>query len=93
MNVATQIRTVTVPEGSLERTAGTPSTIQAEQVPDEITPEVVAVVQAAANEFLGKRVRILSIRLLPDSSHDPGRWLQRGRETIQASHNAVQQRH
>ena len=87
-----QIRTVIVPKNWAKgldlRYAVTPVA----QVPDEITPEIVAVVQAAANEFFGTKVRILSIKILPDSSRDPGRWVQRGRDTIQASHNAVQQR-
>ena len=93
MGIATQIRTVVIPGSSAEELEATPSVTPVAQVPDEITPEIVTVVQAAVNEFFGKRVRILSIRLLPDSNRDPGRWLQRGRDTIQASHNAVQQRH
>lgn len=64
-----------------------------EQVPSEITPEIVAVVQAAANEFADRRVRILSIKILSESHHDSGRWLECGRDMIQASHNVVQHRH
>ncbi|HEX8799018.1 MAG TPA: hypothetical protein VF772_10415 [Terriglobales bacterium] len=90
MSDAAQIRTVVVP--SAQGLKATSSVTLVLQVADEITPEIVAVVQAAANEFLGKRVRILSIKILPDSKRDFGRWLQRGRDTIQASHNAVQQR-
>jgi hypothetical protein len=77
------------PEGPAE----TPLVTAVAQVPDEITPEIVAVVQAAVNEFLGRRVRIVSIRLPRTSYGDPDVWLQRGRDTIQASHNLVQQRH
>ena len=90
MSDAAQIRTVVVP--SAQGLKATSSVTLVLQVADEITTEIVAVVQAAANEFLGKRVRILSIKILPDSKRDLGRWLQRGRDTIQASHNAVQQR-
>ena len=93
MGVRTQIRTVIVPESSPGGLEAVPSVNPVAHVPDEITPEIVTVVQAAANEFFGKRVRILSIRLLPELSRDPGRWLQRGRETVQTSHNTVQQRH
>ena len=92
MDDAAQIRTVVVPENSSKAREAT-SLTSVTHVADEITPEIVTVVQAAANEFFGKRVRILSIRLLLDSNRDPGRWLQRGRDTIQASHNVVQQRH
>jgi hypothetical protein len=63
------------------------------QVPSEITPEIVAVVQAAANQFVGRRVRILSIKVLSESHRDSGRWVERGRDMIQASHNVVQHRH
>ena len=92
MCVATQIRTVIVPESSSKEPDGT-SLTSVGQAPEEITPEIVTVVQVAANEFFGKRVRILSIKISPDSNRDPGRWLQRGRDTVQASHNLVQQRH
>ena len=93
MGDASQIRTVIV-SGDLAKTLEwSSSATPVAQAPDEITPEIVAVIQAAANEFWGKQVRILSIRILPDSNRDPGRWLQRGRDTVQASHNLVQQRH
>jgi len=65
----------------------------AEHVPPEITPEIVAVLQAAANEFVGRRVRILSIKLVSGSHCDSGRWQEHGRDIVQGSHNAVQQRH
>ena len=92
MGNATGIRTVVTGENSpelAETSAGTPVS----KLPREITPEIVAVLQAAANEFVGKRVRIVSIKVLPASSTDSDVWLQRGRDTVQASHNLVQQRH
>jgi hypothetical protein len=93
MSDVVQIRTVLVPENWAQRLEATSSVTPVPQVAEGITPEIVAVVQAAANEFFGKRVRILSIKILPDSNREPGRWLQRGRDTIHASHNNVQQRH
>jgi hypothetical protein len=93
MGDATQVRTVIVSGNSSKALEGTSSTIPVAQVPDEITPEIVAVVQAAANEFFGRQVRIVSIRILPPPSEDSSVWLRRGRDTIQASHNLVQQRH
>jgi len=92
MSVATEIRTLVVPDCSSEWVEAPASTPVA-QLPREITPEIVAVIQAAANEFFGKRVRIVSMRILPASNADSGAWLQRGLDTIQASHNLVQQRH
>jgi hypothetical protein len=92
MGDATQVRTVIVSRDSPKTLERTSSATPVAQAPGEITPEIVAVIQAAANEFLGKQVRILSIKILPDSNRDPGRWLQRGRDTLQASHNLVQQR-
>jgi hypothetical protein len=65
----------------------------AAHVPPEITPEIVAVLQAAANSFAGRRVRILSIKLLSGSYSASGRWQERGRDIVQGSHNAVQHRH
>ena len=93
MSDAVQIRTVVVPENWAQGLEATSSVTPVPQVVEEITPEIVAVVQAAANEFFGKRVRILSIKTLPDSNREPGHWLQRGRATIHASHNSVQHRH
>lgn len=90
---ATQIRTVVVAENSPEGFEATRPIAPVVQVPDEITPGIVAVVQAAANEFFGKRVRIVSIRISRTSYAESDVWLQRGLDTIQASHNLVQQRH
>jgi hypothetical protein len=93
MGDATEIRAVVVPGNASDEVEGNPSVIPVVQLAREITPEIVAVLQAAANEFFGKRVRIVSIRILPASNADNDVWLQRGRDTIQASHNLVQQRH
>jgi len=92
MAVATEIRTLVLSGSSPEwGEASLPAPV--EQLSREITPEIVAVIQAAANEFFGRQVRIVSIRILPASSADSGAWLQRGLDTIQGSHNLVQQRH
>jgi len=55
-----------------------------------ITPEIVAVIEAAATAFLGTRVRILSISILSESVQDSSSWAGRGRDIIHASHNLVQ---
>ena len=93
MGDSTQIRTLVIPGNRQEAAERVPSVTPVVQLPHEITPEVVAVIQAAANEFFGKRVRVLSIKILHASNEGHDRWLQRGRDTIQASHNLVQQRH
>ena len=67
------IRRVVIAENPLEASAGTPVS----QLRREITPEIVSVLQAAANEFVGKRVRIVSIKVLPASNTDSDVWLQR----------------
>jgi hypothetical protein len=58
-----------------------------------ITPEIVAVIQAAANEFVGSQVRILSVRVLSGMEPDSSSWAGRGRDIIHASHNLVQRGH
>jgi hypothetical protein len=49
----------------------------------EITPRILAVIAAAATAFIGKKVRIVSVRTL----HVVDPWARQGRVTIQASHN------
>jgi hypothetical protein len=49
----------------------------------EITPRILAVIAAAATAFIGKKVRIVSVRTL--QVVDP--WARQGRVTVQASHN------
>src|SRR5271165_707229 len=58
-----------------------------------ITPEIVAVIEAAATAFLGRRIRILSVRILSESAQDLSTWAGRGRDIIHASHNLVQRGH
>ena len=58
-----------------------------------ITPEIVAVIEEAATAFLGRKIRILSIRIRSESAQDSGSWADRGRDIIHASHNLVQRGH
>ena len=58
-----------------------------------ITPEIVAVIEAAATAFVGAKIRILSVRILSESAQDSGSWADRGRDIIHASHNLVQRGH
>jgi len=58
-----------------------------------ITAEIVAVIAAAAAAYVGKPVRILSIRLLGEADGDASAWASQGRDIIQTSHNLVQRGH
>lgn len=58
-----------------------------------LTPEIVAVIEAAAEAFVGKKVRILSIRMMGEADGDSNAWASQGRDMIQTSHNLVQRGH
>ena len=53
----------------------------------EVTAEIMAVIAAAATAFLGKKVRILSAKLLQSPQEFVNAWSQQGRMFVQASHN------
>ena len=53
----------------------------------EVTAEIMAVIVAAATAFLGKKVRILSAKLLESPQEAVNAWSQQGRMFVQASHN------
>ncbi len=55
-----------------------------------ITPEIIAVIQTAATAFLGKRVRIVSVKLTSTSQENSNSWAGQGRDIIHTSHNLVQ---
>lgn len=57
---------------------------------DGITPEILAVLESAANSFLGKKVRIVSVRLASEPPARPSAWATQGRDIIHESHNLVQ---
>jgi hypothetical protein len=82
-NDATQLVTDYGREPTTE--SGDTSTVSA-----GITPEIVAVIEAAATAFVGRKIRILSVRLLSGSTHYPSTWADQGRGIIHASHNLVQ---
>lgn len=54
---------------------------------EEVTPEVMAVLAAAASAFLGAKVRVLSAKLLESPHRVVNAWSQQGRVFVQASHN------
>jgi len=52
----------------------------------QVTPKTLSVIAAAVTEFLGKKVRIRSARMLP-TPYAVTRWAEQGRVTVQTSHN------
>jgi hypothetical protein len=50
---------------------------------EEIPPEILAVIAAAATAFLGKNFRLLSV----SHGEQVSRWTRQGRASVQASHN------
>jgi hypothetical protein len=55
-----------------------------------ITPGIIAVIQTAATAFLGKRIRIVSVKLASASQENSNSWAGQGRDIIHTSHNLVQ---
>jgi len=53
----------------------------------ELSPETMTVLTAAVTAFLGRKVRILSARLLESPNEMASAWSQQGRVFVQASHN------
>jgi len=49
-----------------------------------VTPEIVAILAAAATAFLGKKVRIRAAREVKSGETS---WLRQGRQALTASHN------
>ncbi len=54
---------------------------------EEVTPEILAVIAAAASAFLGSEVRIRSASLMQSPIKNVSPWSQQGRVFVQASHN------
>ena len=52
----------------------------------EVTPRTVSIIAAAVTEYLGKKVRVRSVKALPDSDA-VSRWVRQGRTMVQGSHN------
>jgi hypothetical protein len=56
--------------------------------PQEIAPEILAVIQTAAAVFVAKKRQSENAESAPDDA-----WSIKGREIVQASHNLVQRGH
>jgi len=57
------------------------------QKTDQVTPDILVMLAAAATAFLGKEVRIRSARKLQSPYGTVNPWAQQGRVSIQASHS------
>ena len=58
-----------------------------------ITAEIMAVIEKAAAAYLGRPVRIVSVRLHASSEAERSGWAGQGRDVLQTSHNLVQRGH
>lgn len=59
---------------------------------EEIPPEILAVIAAAATAFLGTNFRILSAQMQQSSHEQVSRWTRQGWKPVQASHNVRSKR-
>ena len=72
--------------GSAEGTASATENMAGEEG-EQLKPETLAAITAATTAFLGKKVRVRSVRPLPAAQDSVGAWAQQGRVFVQTSHN------
>lgn len=58
-----------------------------------ITAEIMAVIEEAAAAYLGRPVRIVSVRIHGRADDARSSWADQGRNVLQGSHNLVQRGH
>ena len=58
-----------------------------------ITSEIMAVIEEAAAAYLGRKVRIISVKLSGHGNDGRSTWREEGRAVLQTSHNRVQRGH
>lgn len=86
--------TTTGPQGAIRPEAmGELVNSSKASISTEITPEIMTVIETAVGAYLGKRARIVSVRLVSESRPEANPWLERGRDMIHRSHNIVQRGH
>jgi hypothetical protein len=64
---------------------------QSSRSSQQITPKTLSVIAAAVTEFLGKKVRIRSARMV-QAPYAVASWARQGRVMVQTSHNITQRR-
>ena len=98
--MATTVRALQARVAELSRLQTARGEVAVTATPEETTdqakhaqtkPEIVAALTAAATAFLGKKARVRSAKLLPNTQQDSaGAWAQQGRMIVQTSHNPRQ---
>jgi len=58
-----------------------------------ITAEIMSVIEEAAAAYLGRPVRIVSVRVHAPAEDGRSSWAHQGRNALQSSHNLVQRGH
>jgi len=53
----------------------------------------MAVIEEAAAAYLGRKVRIVSVKLHAHADGEQSTWAEEGRAVLQTSHNLVQRGH
>lgn len=56
---------------------------------EPIAPETLAAIFAAATAFVGKSIRLSSVKELAGRPQDGNRWTRLGRAAVHGSHNLV----
>jgi hypothetical protein len=59
---------------------------------EQMKPETLVAITAAATAFLGKTARVRSAQALQAGQHTAGAWAQQGRVIVQTSHNLLPRR-
>jgi hypothetical protein len=59
---------------------------------EQMKPETLVAITAAATAFLGKTARVRSAQALPAAQDTAGAWAQQGRMIVQTSHNLLPRR-
>ena len=58
-----------------------------------ITPDILAVIEAAVSAYLGRKARIISVRLGQKPQASGNSWATEGRSRLNESHNIIQRGH
>jgi hypothetical protein len=61
--------------------------------PGAITPEIVAVIEAAVTAFAGRKLRIILVKVGSEPQAVSSFWAEQGRGMIHGSHNLVRRGH
>jgi hypothetical protein len=74
-----------IPPDAVNSAAGASENMAGEEG-EQVRPETLAAITAAATAFLGKKARVRAVQALP-VQNAAGAWAQQGRVIVQTSHN------